>query len=468
MKHFLLMISAFIVALFIASVAQAVSLPNGTAVFETSLASRISSTDTSMTLVTNSAGGETVNGYDCFVIDEGRSDAEYVCGTVSGTSVTGLERGLSYANGTTTSSLRAKAHRVGANVKKTDFPLIQRLRNVANGTEGLPNPIGYASHPDFSGALGTTIPDITYVAGLVGGGAGVPLPVNVGGTGAITFSSMLLQGNGTNPVTGTSTPTVAAITATSTATSTFAGPIANSSTATSTFAGNLEIQGNASTTGKTVFNGPLTANATTTLAGSNVNSNAICINGVCYAFPSTQGAAGSTFINNGSGTLTSGNPIASQYTFASTSQANIGQNGSITSTALGIPAGTLTASSTVRVSGLFKCATSGSGGNCTMSFIDSGANTYSSLTISPGTSVTCYLPYTIIARSNNSLSAQTTLMTGLQVCGSGSTDVYTDISGSTVTTVAWASPVGFQMKLETTNTSGVSAYLSPFTITVQP
>ena len=276
-----------------ASIAYAVSLPNGTGIFETSLASRITSTDTTMTLVSNSANGETVNGYDCFTIDEGRSEAEYVCGTVSGTTVTGLERGISYANGTTTSTLRAHVHRVGADVKKTDFPLIQRLRNVANGTEGLPNIIGYVMHPNFSGALGTAIPDITYVAGLIGGGAGVPLSVNIGGTGAPTLPSMLLQGNGTNPITGTSTPTVSAIVGTSTATSTFAGPVNNtfSGASTSTYSGNVQVSGSLATVG------------TTTIGASSVTGNALILNGIAYRFPTTQGASSTSLQTNGSGGL---------------------------------------------------------------------------------------------------------------------------------------------------------------------
>lgn len=469
MKHFLLALSALVVALFIASVAQAVSLPGGEALFETSLQDRITASDTTMTLVANSVrGGESISGYHCFTIDEGRSDQEFVCGTVSGTTVSGLERGLSLVSGTTTIASLQSAHRKGANVKIGDFPLIQRVRNILGGSEGLPGAIGYAAHPDFSGALGTTIPDITYVAGLIGGGAGVPLPVSVGGTGNVTLASMLLQGNGTSPVTGTSTPTVAAIFATSTATSTFAGPIANTSAATSTFSGNLEVQGNASTTGSVVLNGPLKANATSTLPCSSVSGNALVLNGVSYQCPSSQGAANSALVNNGSGVLSWSNLPAAQYTMASTSQANIGQNGTITSAALGIPAGTLTASSTIRVSGIFRCVTGGSGGTCTMSFIDANANTYSSVQISPGTSVTCYLPYTLVGNSNNSLSSQRTLLTGLQVCGSGSTDAYTDVTASTATSVSWSNAVGFQMKLETSNTTGVSAYLSPFTMTVTP
>jgi hypothetical protein len=53
------------------------ALPSGTAVFETSLQSRISSTDTSLTLTANSVrGGSALSGYNCFTLDEGRTDAE--------------------------------------------------------------------------------------------------------------------------------------------------------------------------------------------------------------------------------------------------------------------------------------------------------------------------------------------------------------------------------------------------------
>ena len=53
----------------------AIALPQGAAVFETSLQSRISPTDTSMSLVANSVrGGSSLSGYNCFTIDEGRSD----------------------------------------------------------------------------------------------------------------------------------------------------------------------------------------------------------------------------------------------------------------------------------------------------------------------------------------------------------------------------------------------------------
>lgn len=122
------------------------SLPSGTAVFETSLQSRISSTDTSMTLVANSVrGGSSLSGFQCFTVDEGRTDAEYICGTVSGTSVTGLTRGIDPSTGTTSNSALRFAHRVGADVKITDFPLLEILRNQANGADTYPNPLRYTA-----------------------------------------------------------------------------------------------------------------------------------------------------------------------------------------------------------------------------------------------------------------------------------------------------------------------------------
>lgn len=150
-----------------------ISLPQGTAVFETSLQSRISSTDTSMTLVSNSIrGSETLSGFNCFTLDEGRSDSEFVCGDVSGTTVSNLERGLSFANGTTTVTSLKFAHRVGANVKITDFPLIQRMRNQAAGIETYPTLISYADSVLITaGSPTTTIATKYYVDNVAVAGA---------------------------------------------------------------------------------------------------------------------------------------------------------------------------------------------------------------------------------------------------------------------------------------------------------
>lgn len=105
-----------------------------------------------MTLVADSVrGGTTLSGYNCFTVDEGRTDAEYICGTVSGTSVTSLERAVSPANGTSTVTAIAYSHRAGADVKITDFPLVQRLRNLLNAVEQFPNLLSYVAGTDCTG-----------------------------------------------------------------------------------------------------------------------------------------------------------------------------------------------------------------------------------------------------------------------------------------------------------------------------
>jgi microcystin-dependent protein len=137
--------------------AAGVALPQGVAIFETSLQGRISASDTSMTLVANSVrGGSTLSGYQCFTVDEGRSDAEFICGTISGTTVSSLVRGVDPVTATSTNATLKFSHRVGASVKITDFPLIQRIRNLANGIETFPNPLYVDVSTSTLSTLGTS------------------------------------------------------------------------------------------------------------------------------------------------------------------------------------------------------------------------------------------------------------------------------------------------------------------------
>lgn len=173
------------------------ALPQGPAVFETSLQDRISSTDTSLTLVSGTVRGSTaLSGYNCFTIDEGRTDMEYVCGTVSGTAVSSLERGIDPVTATTTNSTVKFAHRKGANVKVTDFPLIQRLRHQNNGNDTFPNPLTYASHPCSVSSASTTICDKNYSDNLVSVGAS---------PGSNSVAGIFLTATGAQA--GSSTPT---------------------------------------------------------------------------------------------------------------------------------------------------------------------------------------------------------------------------------------------------------------------
>ena len=285
---------------------QGAALPQGAAVFETSLQSRISSTDTSLTLVANSVrGGSTLSGYQCFTVDEGRTDAEYICGQVSGTSVTSLERGIDPLTGTSTNSTLKFAHRVGANVKITDFPLIQRLRNMLGGTEYAPAlPIAtttvlidsnsasstfatkyYVDTSSVAGAadanettkgigelataaeaaagtsLGSTLSRLLLPASLAtstpGLNATTQIPITVSGKLAqafldltASFSPTGVWNFGANVGIGSSSP-YAALSVVSARPAVFGTIYATStatSNATSTFAGNIDVGGNATTT----------------------------------------------------------------------------------------------------------------------------------------------------------------------------------------------------------------------------
>lgn len=122
------------------------SLPQGVAVFQTSLLSAITSSASSMTVVANSVrGGSTLSGYNCFTVDEGSSIAEYICGTVSGTTVSSLTRGVDPLTGTTTNATLQFAHRRGAEVKVTDFPVIQIMKHQLSGEDTFDNVLKYNS-----------------------------------------------------------------------------------------------------------------------------------------------------------------------------------------------------------------------------------------------------------------------------------------------------------------------------------
>lgn len=120
------------------------TIPTPAAVFETSLSSKLLTTDTSMTMVASSTkAGTALNAYMCFTIDGGKTNEEFVCGTATSSSVTGLLRGVDQLNPNTTSSALTKEHRAGANVKITDWPYLGILGRLLNGQDTLPNPLEY-------------------------------------------------------------------------------------------------------------------------------------------------------------------------------------------------------------------------------------------------------------------------------------------------------------------------------------
>lgn len=127
------------------------NIPKVVALFETSLQAKINSSATSMTLVSGTdKAGNTLSGVYGMVIDEGSSNEEFIIGTVAGTAVTSMLRGVSPADAKTEVAALKKEHRRGASVKITDFPVLGVLSRMLNGDETIPNKLQYTSEPTLS------------------------------------------------------------------------------------------------------------------------------------------------------------------------------------------------------------------------------------------------------------------------------------------------------------------------------
>ena len=115
------------------------------------LATAITNTATSMTLANGKyRDGTPLLGYLCFTIDVNAPQVEYVCGTASSTSVTGLIRGISYSNPNATSSALAYAHNRLASVTITNYPQSEFVNRKINGVDTIDNGLYYtSSSPSF-------------------------------------------------------------------------------------------------------------------------------------------------------------------------------------------------------------------------------------------------------------------------------------------------------------------------------
>jgi hypothetical protein len=212
------------------------------------------------------------------------------------------------------------------------------------------------------------------------------------------------------------------------------------------------------------FNAGVTSSATTTLAGSNSLSNALVINGVPYAFPSAQGGSGQTLINGGSGTLQWSLPRNNQYALATTSTLVAGAGVTVTSTALNVPANTLSASSTIVYTGTLSCTSGGTQANDCVLTAGDGSNTYISHTfVAGGVSSGCavYFTITIVATS---MTSQLSNISGIQTCN----NTFAQFTATQSSSVNFAAATSFLLKLSAVNSTGNASNLYPFTIVANP
>lgn len=111
-------------------------VPITPALIDTYLAANIDKTATSMTLSNGTTrDGVTLSGTMCFTLDSNTPVAEYVCGTASGTSITGMTRGINLVNPNASSSTYAFPHRRFASVQVTDYPTLQFITRILNGND---------------------------------------------------------------------------------------------------------------------------------------------------------------------------------------------------------------------------------------------------------------------------------------------------------------------------------------------
>lgn len=123
-------------------------LPQNIAFFQTSLASGISSTASTMTLVSatyNNGVSTLASSTYAFVLDEGTATQEMVQADCTATACTNMTRGLDFLTGTSSVTSLKFAHRRGASVKITTAPTTLIMGNILAGTDVIPGPIKYSS-----------------------------------------------------------------------------------------------------------------------------------------------------------------------------------------------------------------------------------------------------------------------------------------------------------------------------------
>ena len=292
------------------------ALPSIVSVFETSLQTGITSTATTLTLTANSIrGGGALSGFSCVTLDEGNSNAEQVCGTVSGTTMSSITRGISYSDGITEVVANKYSHRRGASVKLTDSPIIQRLKAQNNGDSTFVNQLTYESYltpvddediiskkyADDLAIAGS--PDGTFtVKGIYEQATQIEMASSTGAVGSQKALTSLYA---------TSTPTVRGLYIPVSENDGYLSQLWTRLSDAYTWTGAHIFSSTVDISGATTLTGLFSSSATSTMATTTVTkltasadtANPIYLNGIDYAFPSTESASSTVLSTDGSGGL---------------------------------------------------------------------------------------------------------------------------------------------------------------------
>lgn len=218
--------------------------------------------------------------------------------------------------------------------------------------------------------------------------------------------------------------------------------------------------------GITTFTGSTTM-ATTSIAASGTSTSPLILHGVPYAFPATQGANGTSLLNNGSGTLSWG--AKPQYTLISNTAIQASSNTATSTQILTIPAGTLSASSTITVQGEIDCQ--GGSASCQYYLRDlTSGVTFATCIINQSTTAVNYSGlFHFTVANQGSLSAQlgySDCFTIPQNAAIGSGGIYTQVgAGVTATTFNTANAVNLVLVAKSPSNQ---ANINDYSIIVNP
>lgn len=133
------------------------AIPIVVATYQDSLASRISSSATSFTLVRGTdKQSRNLNGFYGFVADEGTTSEEFITANCVATACTIVSRGIDVVDGETSVTALKFEHRRGASIKITNFPQLAILSRILNGQE--------SASSTFMFGGGTTADNKTLIA----------------------------------------------------------------------------------------------------------------------------------------------------------------------------------------------------------------------------------------------------------------------------------------------------------------
>lgn len=435
-------------------------IPTSVALFETSLASKISSTATSMTLVsaTDKTGTTLASSTYAFILDEGSASEEMVIADCTATACTNMVRGISPITGTSTVTALEHEHRRGASVKITDGPQLLLLSRILNGVGTVPNSLRYTTAPTFTyGNLQLVTWDKAkdYADSV----ALVSAPnADTRTKGVVQLSTGLQAASSTSlGSTGAALALPASLASTtpgSNATTTIVATKVNHKIDQSYL--DLTEAFIFSTTSDYILNvGTLTATSSARLPSS-LNWGAIA-----YTAPSSQGSAGSVLVNNGSGALSWGSP--SRYMINYLSNVGAVTNGYATSsTVITVASGYIQASSTIEVKGRLVCSNgpaSASPGSCYM-YVRNGTTgaEFANVTLGAIASNSTQVPYVVdcvIWPTNGTLASETSECTvsGGADAGGGSFKggVFQSIQGTDSTSLSGSIPLVITVRGDSAN-----------------